>query len=314
MENPFATARIQVPRILCVVGPTASGKSGLALDLARMFDGEIVNADSRQVYRGMEIGTGISKKDGGIPHHLYAFLEPHLSITVSEWRNMALEKIHQIVERGKVPIIVGGTGLYIRSLVDNPQYPQVPPQPALRQMMQHRPLKDLVADLLVCDPDAAACVDLKNPRRVMRALEVFLVTSTPFTAQKAMGPPLVHAVQVGLRHTADMLRTRIEANIDEMVRAGWVEETKRLLDAQIPKDAIAMTSLGYPEMIQYLEQGLPLEHTVNLIKAGVWGYARRQMTWFRKDPRIHWVEDETGAASFWEEATKNAADLRVPAA
>lgn len=279
-----------LPKTIFVVGPTASGKSTLAVQLAAAFQGEVVNADSRQIYRGLEIGTGMQEEVDGVPHHLYAFLDPRDALTVAEWRDMACAKVEDICQRGRVPFVVGGTGLYIRALVDNPQYPPVPPQLAWRKLMEQRSLKDLVADLLACDPDAATCVDLKNPRRVLRALEVATVTGTPFTAQQAHGKPLVASLQIGLRHTPDMLRARIEANIESMVARGWVEEVRHLLDVGIPTDAISMTSLGYPQLIDVVHGKMDIEIALPLIKKDVWAYARRQMTWFRKDPRIHWVD------------------------
>lgn len=287
-----------LPKAIFVVGPTASGKSTLAVQLASAFQGEVINADSRQIYRGLEIGTGMQEEVDGVPHHLYAFLDPRESLTVAEWRDMAQAKVLEITQHGHVPFVVGGTGLYIRALVDNPQYPPVPPQVAWRRLMEQRPLKDLVADLLACDPDAATCVDLKNPRRVLRALEVATVTGTPFTAQKAHGTPLVDSFQIGLRHAPDMLRARVEANIESMVARGWVDEVRHLLEAGVPTEAISMTSLGYPQLIDVVHGKMDIEIALPLIKKDVWAYARRQMTWFRKDPRIHWVDSFAEAAEF----------------
>lgn len=285
----------RIPKVVCIVGPTASGKSTLATALAQRFSGEIVNADSRQVYRGLEIGTSVPEDMSIVPHHLYAFLDPELAITVSEWRDMAHARILDISSREKLPFVVGGTGLYIRAIVDNPQYPKVPPQEAWRKLMAQRPLKDLVADLLACDPDAATCVDLKNPRRVMRALEVATMTGTPFTAQKAMGPPLVQSLQIGLRHSPDVLRARIESMVDAMLARGWLEEVQRLIESGVSVDAISMTSIGYPQLAKVIAGEWDLALATEMIKKDVWAFAKRQMTWFRRDPRIHWVVDEAEA-------------------
>lgn len=301
MINPFAVPETPLlPKAVFIVGPTASGKSTLGLALAKRFEGEVVNADSRQIYRGLEIGTSVPEEMLDIPHHLYTFLDPNLSITVAEWKEMAQEKVREIFQRGHLPFVIGGTGLYIRALVDNPQFPKVPPQHAWRQLMEQRQLKDLVADLLACDPDAATCVDLKNPRRVLRALEVATVTGTAFTAQKALGPPLVESLQIGLRHEPDLLRARIESTVEAMVARGWVAEVQRLLDAGVSTQAISMTSLGYPQLVSVIQDELTLEEAIELIKKDVWAYARRQMTWFRKDPRIHWVNSEEEAAELVE--------------
>ncbi|MCC7357728.1 tRNA (adenosine(37)-N6)-dimethylallyltransferase MiaA [Candidatus Uhrbacteria bacterium] len=290
-----------LPKVVCVVGPTASGKSTLAIALAQHYQGEIVNADSRQIYRGLEIGTSVPDDLFIVPHHLYAFLDPKLAITVSEWRDMAHGNILSIAGRQKLPLLVGGTGLYIRSIVDNPQYPKVPPQEAWRKFMEQKSLKDLVADLLACDPDAATCVDLKNPRRVLRALEVATMTGTPFTAQKIMGSPLIRSLQIGLRHSPDVLRARMESMVEVMIARGWIDEVQRLIESGVPLDAISMTSIGYPQLVKVIAGEWDLPLAIEMIKKDTWAFAKRQMTWFRRDPRIHWVSDETEAIALVEQ-------------
>ena len=199
MSRPLSVPRPprKLPRVVCLVGPTSSGKTDLGLRLAKAFNGEIINADSRQIYKGFDIGTGKPRGkrgsfDGqrafmveGVPHYMMDFLDPLKTFTVAEWRDKTLVAIRGIIRRKRLPIVVGGTGLYIKSLVDNLLFPHVEPQPAMRKAFEGRPLEELVRLLLGLDSDAAQAVDLKNPRRVIRALEVATLTGKPFCATQA---------------------------------------------------------------------------------------------------------------------------------
>ncbi len=303
-----------LPRILCIVGPTSSGKTSLGIRLAKELDGEIINADSRQIFKHIGIGTG--KPEGkwqniqgtrayavqGIAHHLMDVLEPTSSWTVAEWRDEALKKIGQIIARGHVPIVVGGTGLYIRALVDNPQYPAVAPQPGFREAMQGKGLDALVKMLLRLDPDAANAVDLKNPRRVLRALEVATFTGKPFTTQQSLGVPLVDAFQIAREWPREALYARIEAEVDVMVARGWVDEIKVALTSGLALDCPAMLSIGYRELAATLDGKISLKDAIIATKKGVRNYAKRQLTWFRRDTRVLWVgseEEGSVAAKAW---------------
>lgn len=285
---------MSLPRIVAIVGPTGSGKSALALEIARRIDGEIVNADARQLYRGFELGTGVPRgtrrADGildvdGIPHHLYAEQDPRKPLTVAEWRDLAMERIREIVKRGKTPILVGGTGLYLRAIIDNPQYPSVPPQEEWRAAQIERPLAERVAALREKDSAAAERVDLKNPRRVLRALEVATFGDS---AAPAFGPPLVEAVQVGIDWPREKLYARIEANVDAMLRAGWVDEVRARMADGLPMDLPAWNAIGYRELREVAEGKRTLEDAIAAIKTASRRFAKRQLTWFRKDARIRW--------------------------
>jgi tRNA dimethylallyltransferase len=298
----------KLPRVICLVGPTSSGKTDLGIRLAKAFNGEIINADSRQIYKGFDIGTGKPRGkrgscDGqrafmveGVPHYLMDFLEPQKTFTVAEWRDKALVAIRGIVKRKRLPIIVGGTGLYIRSLVDNLQFPHVEPNPAMREAFEGKPLEELVRLLLGLDSDAAQAVDLKNPRRVIRALEVATLTGKPFTQQKKMGKPLIDAFQVGIKRPREQLFARIDGSIDSMLEEGWVEEIREALKKGIPENAPAMTSIGYRELMKYLKGEKSFEQAVALTRQSVHRYAKRQETWFKRDQRIRWCSTADEAA------------------
>jgi tRNA dimethylallyltransferase len=293
---------------LCIVGATSSGKTLLGIRLATAFGGEIINADARQVFQTFDIGTG--KPIGGkrtsvggrkmylfegIPHYLMDFLPPDKTMTVAEWQEKALVAVKGITTRKKLPIVVGGTGLYIQALVDNYTIPQVPPQFEFRKAMETKPLPELVKLLLRVDPDAKDQVDLKNPRRVMRALEVATFTGKPFTKQKSAAKPVIDAFIIAIKRDRDELRERINQAVEAYIEAGWLDEIRKVREMGIPWDAPAMTSIGYRELGAYLRGECSLEEAVRKTKEATWQYAKRQLTWFKRDQRIHWVETETEA-------------------
>ncbi len=294
-----------LPRVLCIVGPTSSGKTMLGIHLAKIIDGEIINADARQVYREFNIGTG--KPYGGkrtskggrsmylfedVPHYLMDYLPPTELLTVTEWREKALKAIKGIKKRGKLPVVVGGTGLYIQALVDNYQIPAVPPQDSFRKAMEEKPLPDLVKLLLRLDPAAEKLVDIKNPRRVLRALEVATFTGKPFTEQKGAARPIIDPLLIGITHDREILRERIDTAVEAYVEAGWIDEVRQLHESGISWDAPAMTSIGYREFGAYIKGEKTLEQAIELTKRATWQYAKRQLTWFKREKRIHWVKDE----------------------
>ena len=293
-----------LPRIVCVVGPTSSGKTALGIRLAKKFQGEIINADSRQIYQKFDIGTGkpVGKRGvsqghrafivKNVPHYLMDFLEPMKTFTVIDWREKAVEAIKGITKREHLPLVVGGTGLYITSLVDNFDFPKVEPNLALREAFAEKSLSELVQVLLKIDPAAEQLVDLKNPRRVVRALEVATFTGKPFTSQKAVARPQFDVFQVGIRWSREELYGRINAEVEAMVQRGWPDEIRRLLDEGMSETAPAMSSIGYREMLQYVRGTMTLERAIEATKQAVRNYAKRQETWFKRDIRIRWVKNE----------------------
>ncbi len=325
-------AQANLPRVLIVLGPTSSGKTGLSLQIARKLNGEIINADARQIYKKFNIGTGkppgrrgkfmghnaylvrvpylreyeklsINPKDKPgqespypeIPHYLMDFMDPKKIISVAEWRRLALKAIHGITRRGHLPIIVGGTGLYIKALVDNFAIPEVPPNYSMRKAYENQPLEKLVSLLLNMDPDAETSIDLKNPRRVIRALEICTFTGKPVSKLKTKRPPVIDAFQVGLKWPREELRKRINKSINRMMEEGWPEEVRRLHDSGISWNAPAMTSIGYREMARYIRGEILLSEAVEQAKKATFQYAKRQKTWFKKDNRIHWAKTEKQA-------------------
>jgi tRNA dimethylallyltransferase len=301
------TKRHALPRVVFVVGPTSSGKTALGIRLAKLLKGEVINADARQVYREVSIGTGKPKgrrtRVGsrgvymveGIPHYLMDFLAPDKPYSVAEWCEAALKAIRGITKRGKVPIVVGGTGLYVSALLDNYQFPRVEAQPAMREALASKSLEDLVRALLVADPGASGVVDLKNKRRVIRALEVVTFSGMKFSEARGKADPLVEGFQVAIKHSPEDLYRRMEQTIDQMVEDGLFDEVKRLMARGIPLSAPAMTSIGYPDLVRALKGELTREQAIALLKRRTRQYTKRQITWFKRDQRIHWAKDEDDA-------------------
>ena len=288
------------PRVIAIVGPTASGKTALGIALAKKFDGEVVSADSRQIYRGMDIGTGKPTRAemDDVPHHLIDIRDPDKDYTVADYQRDATATINEILSRGKLPILVGGTGLYIRSVVENLDVPHVEANPALRARIEEEirteGLENVFKKLLERDPDAKGVVDPKNPRRVVRALEVAIITGEPFTAQRRKRPPLFDTLTIGLNPPPDILHERIETRIDRMMHDGFENEARGLVK-QYGADAPALNAIGYREFAEYLTGDLSLEDTVALIKTNTVRYAKRQLTWFRKDKTVQWIDDPAEA-------------------
>lgn len=280
--------RSLLPKIVVVLGPTASGKTAVGIRIAKKFNGEVISADSRQVYRGMDIGTAKVRDTEGVPHHLIDVVDPDEPFTVVDWKRLVEKAIDEIVSRGKLPIVVGGTGLYIQALVDNIEAPEVPPQAKLRQSLDEKSDTDLLKLLRRFDPDFVDRVDASNRRRVIRALEVTIMTGEPMNKLQRKGPARYDALLIGL----DVPRRDLYAAIDERVRLqmddGLVDEVRRLLrkyDARLP----AFSAIGYREVVRYLDGEMTLPEAMERIQFATHAYARRQLTWFRRDPRIRWV-------------------------
>ncbi|MFH1621423.1 MAG: tRNA (adenosine(37)-N6)-dimethylallyltransferase MiaA [Patescibacteria group bacterium] len=296
-----------LPRIVCIVGPTSSGKTGLGIKLANLFKGEIINSDSRQVYKELSIGTG--KPVGargtyrgnhgfiveGVPHYLMDFLDPRDTLNVVEWREKAQKAIKGILERKHLPIVVGGTGLFIKALVDNFMFPQVAPNQTMRRALETKPISELAALLVKLDPDAVQTVDLKNPRRVIRALEVATFSGKPFSKHKQVAQPIYDVFQVGVMWPRDVLYQKVNKEVDNMIERGWIEEIRTALQKGLSEKAPGLTSIGYRELVAYLKGQKTLEQAIAASKMAVRRYAKRQETWFKRDKRIHWAKDEDEA-------------------
>lgn len=288
------------PKVIAIVGPTASGKTTLGITLAKKFDGEIVSADSRQIYRGMDIGTAkpTQVERSEVPHHLIDICDPDQNYTVADYKTDAIIAINDILSRGKLPILVGGTGLYIRAVIENLDIPKTQAHPELRAEIENEITREGLAavfkKLIEVDPEAAYVVDSKNPRRVVRALEVARATGEPFTAQRKKGAPLFDTLTLGLNPPPDILRERIDRRIDTMIRNGFINEVAVLIK-KYGTEAPAFNAIGYREIIANMNGALSRDEAIATIKLNTWHYAKRQMTWFRKDKTVHWITTEKEA-------------------
>ncbi|MGB7957411.1 MAG: tRNA (adenosine(37)-N6)-dimethylallyltransferase MiaA [Minisyncoccia bacterium] len=295
------------PKMMAIVGPTASGKTALSISLAKKYHGEIVSADSRQIYREMNIGTAkpTTIERESARHHLLDIKNPDEEYTVSDYKNDAIAAIHDILRRGKLPIMAGGTGLYIDAVIDNLDIPKTKADPELRAKIEHdiaeNGLASVFKKLVDLDPEATYVVDPKNPRRVVRALEVAIITGEPFTAQRKKNEPLFDALKIGINPPPEVLRERIALRADLMLKDGLVDEVETLVK-KYGATCAAFDAIGYREIIDYLGSKSSLEQAMDIIKHNTWHYAKRQMTWFRKDKNIHWITKP-------EEAEKMIADF-----
>ncbi len=298
MAGGCARKNNMLPKIIVVVGPTASGKSSLALSLAAEFEGEIVNADSRQLYSEMIIGTAMPTFDDAktgamtvetIPHHLYAIASPANPMTVTEYTEKADTIIHEILERSHIPLVVGGTGFYVQSIVDTIEFPHAPPNEVLRQSLKDAPLSTLQEMLKEKNPVAYARIDLQNPRRLMRALEI----AEAGTGDWVRLEPRYDVLMLGVRREREALFAAIDTRVDQMMQDGLLGEVKTLWAKY--GDAPAFDAIGYKELIRFLKNEITLEKAVEEIKHHTRDYAKRQLTWFSRDTRIHWVKTNEDA-------------------
>ncbi|MBU1292116.1 tRNA (adenosine(37)-N6)-dimethylallyltransferase MiaA [Patescibacteria group bacterium] len=271
-------------KLIIILGPTASGKSSLAVKLAQKFNGEIVSADSRQIYKEMDIGTAkITKKEmQGIPHHLIDIIKPNQEFSLAQFKKKATKIIKDIQKRDKLPFLVGGTGLYIQSVVDNLQIPKTKPNKKLRNKLESKTNQELYNQLKKLDPQALKIIDKNNQRRMVRALEVCLITGQPFSQQKHKGPKLFDILQIGLNPDIKIIDKRINQRVKQMIKAGLLEEVEKLIKKYGSKP-YSMSGIGYKEAL--------LDNSEELIKIHTKQYARRQMSWFRRDKKIKWIKD-----------------------
>lgn len=283
-------------RLIVVLGPTASGKTELSIKLAKKYNGEVVSADSRQIYRGMDIGTAkpTKKEMGTIPHWILDIKNPNEPYTVAEFKKDAIKIIRDIQKRNKLPILVGGTGLYIKAVVENLDIPRIGANPLLRQKIEKEAKKNgldfVFQKLIKLDPEAAYIIDSKNPRRVIRALEITLLTKKPFSQQRRSGKPLFDVLKIGVSTAKERLKEKIYLRVDKMIKEGLVKEVEYLVN-KYGADQQAFDAIGYREIIKYINNKKPLGQVIAEMKINTWHYAKRQTTWFKKDKRINWVRN-----------------------
>ena len=292
------------PPLVAIVGPTAVGKSALAMSLAPLRRGEIISADSRQLYKYMDIGTAkpTLAERRAVPHHMVDFLEPDQPYTLADYQRDAYAAIGKVAARGGLPLLVGGTGLYVRAALGGFGIPRVAPQPRLRAELEAyaaaKGAEALHRRLVEVDPVAAAKIDPRNVRRVVRALEVFEVTGRPISAQQRRAPRPWRVLILGLTAERSELYRRIDERVDWQIEHGLVEETERLVAMGYGCDLPSMSSLGYRQICMYLRGELTLAEAINLIKTRTHRFARQQYTWFRlTDPEIRWLVAGTGVVA-----------------
>jgi tRNA dimethylallyltransferase len=285
--------------LLVVVGQTAVGKTELSLRLAEIFDGEIVSADSRLFYRGMDVGTAKPSpaEQARVPHHLIDIREPDRPITLGEYQDLAYAAINAIQARGRLPLLVGGTGQYVRAVVEGWGIPRVPPRPRLREALAALDKEEVNRWLRTLDAAAAARIHPNNVRRVIRALEVTLVKGRPITDLQRKSPPPYDIGIIGLYREREELYARIDRRVDQMMAEGLLAEVEALREAGYAPSLPAMSGLGYRQLWDYLAGEMELEEAVQRIKFETHRFARQQNTWFsRDDPHIAWFEmGEAGA-------------------
>ncbi len=295
MNNPLPSPNLSRSLLVVIVGATAVGKTEIAIQLAELLEGEIVSADSRLFYRQMDIGTAKPSPAelARVPHHLINVAQPDQIWSLALFQQEARRAIADIQHRRRLPFLVGGTGQYIRSVIEGWEVPKVVPDPRLRKVLEDWAgeigYAGLHARLATLDPQAAAIIDARNLRRTVRALEVILSTGRRFSEQRQKGTPLYRCLMIGLARPRPELYVRIDTRIEAMIEAGLVEEVRSLLNQGFAPDLPTLSAIGYREIIAYLQGRLTLSEAVTQIKRATRIFVRRQTNWFKtNDPNIHW--------------------------
>ena len=287
------------PRVLCVVGPTASGKTKMAVALARRFCGEVVSVDSMQIYRGMTIGTAAptAEEMEGVPHHMIAVADPAEQWSAARFCQAADACIQDILSRGKLPVLAGGTGLYLDALIRGDDFAPGSQGGEVRLRLQ-RELREqgpeaLLERLRTVDPETAGRLHLRDEKRILRALEIYEQTGEPMSLRDRRGrqrPDRYEAVYIGLSfRDREDLRRRIDRRVDDMVRQGLLQEVQDLLDSGLPRDATALQAIGYKQFLAVADGAATTDQAVEEVKLRSRQYAKRQLTWLRRNPDIHWI-------------------------
>ena len=283
--------------VVAVVGPTASGKTALAVEVAKALDGEVVSADSMQIYRRMDIATAKPTVDEmqGVPHYLLDFLDPGESFSVARYCELAKAAIQDIHSRGKLPVIAGGTGLYVDSLLGNTQFTESDPDPALRDAiikeLEEKGIDQMLDHIRTFDPESAERLSIeRNPKRIVRCIEVYRTTGihqTQINIEQQSGGSPYRCVKIGLTaRDREFLYDRINRRVDIMLDHGLLEETKAFYQSDVSDTASA--AIGYKELLPFLHSEQPLDICVANLKRATRRYAKRQLTWFKRDEEIHW--------------------------
>lgn len=289
-------------KLIVILGPTASGKTELAIKLAKKFNGEIVSADSRQIYKEMNIGTAkpTKKERKEVVHHLIDIIRPNEDFSVALYKKLASEKIKEVQKRKKLPFLVGGTGLYISAIVDNLDFPRVPPNKELRKKLEKKSLDELLKIYKKLDPEGAKYIDKNNKRRLIRAIEACKATGKSFWKMRKKKKPLFDILEIGIKR--DNLEKKLERRTKEMIKKGLEKEAKRLFKKY--GDIPSLETIGYQEWKEYFQGKIKKEEVIQKIILHTRQYAKRQMTWFKKDKRIHWIKNIKEAEKLVKEFLK----------
>ncbi len=292
-------------KIIVIVGPTASGKSDLAVKLAKRFNGEIISADSRQVYKGMDIGTGkITKKEmKGIKHYLLDVASPKRRFTVFQYQKLALRAIEKILKKGKIPIICGGTGFYIQALIDGILLPNVPPDWELRKRLEKKSAAQLYKILKKLDPQRAKTIEKKNPRRLIRAIEIAKrVGRVPPLKKQPLSYPVL---MLGIKKTKEELKKLIKKRLLKRFKKGMVAEVKKLRKQGVSWKRLEEFGLEYRWIAYFLQNKIDFLEMVEKLQKDIEDFARRQMVWWKKDKRVFWIVSQREAEKKIREFLKN---------
>lgn len=275
------------PKVLVILGPTASGKSGLAIHLAKKYNGEVVSADSRQVYKGLNLGTGkVTKKEmAGVKHHLLDVADPKKKFTVVDFKDNAQKAITKIHARGRLPILCGGTGFYIQAVIDNLIFPDVPPNSALRLKLGKLSTEKVFGKLVKLDPAYAKKVDKNNKVKIIRAIEI---AETLGEVPKLTTKNIYKTLQIGIKTPDDVLKQKISKRLLERLKKGMIREVANLHKQGLSWKRMNELGLEYRNIALYLQKKLSRKEMIQKLNTEIWHYARRQKTWFRRDTRITW--------------------------
>ena len=281
---------LEKPTIIVILGPTASGKTALSIEVAKKISGEIISADSRQVYKGLNLGTGkVTKKEmAGIPHHLLDVASPKSKFTVAKYQKLAHQKILEILKKGKVPIIVGGTGFYIQSIIDGLNLPAVPPNKSLREKLSQKSTPELFALLKKLDSKRAGTIDRQNPARLIRAIEIAKALGHVPKLQTTNSP--FNFVQIGLKTKPNELDQKIKERLLARMKQGLLAEVKKLHRAGLSWQRMEELGLEYRYLAYFLQNKKSKEKALAELEQEIRHYAKRQMTWFKRDSRITWFD------------------------
>ena len=278
-------------KLIVILGPTASGKSELAIKIAKKFNGEIVSADSRQVYKDMDIGTGkITRKEmQGVPHHLLYVASLKRRFTVVQYRKLALKAINKILKKGKVPILCGGTGFYIQAVVDGIVIPEIPPDWKLRKELEKKTAEELFRELKKLDPQRAKTIESKNKRRLIRALEIVKkIGRVPIFKKEPLPHPIL---MIGIKKEKKELNSLIKKRFLKWLKMGLIAEVKKLKKSGLSWKRIEDFGIHYRVIAQYLQNKISYKEMIESSLRELQNYAKRQMTWWKSDKRIHWVNN-----------------------